>query len=381
MTEIRIYRSLLALSGLAFSASFALADTDTGGFASATGSSSSAVTVTSVDELDRAISNGSHHIVISGHIYGGSSLKTITLQDKSWDNTTIEGENGGKAELENIQIKISGEKLDSDKSISNIVIKNITFHGKIADLQALPKQVQGTDNKAGVNYLGVSLRRVKNVWIDHCTFYDTSDDLFSIGLASDNVTVSYNRFYFTDQWVSMSPDPVWNWVGNDTDLAGERLAMVVGINKDDSYTYGGKKLHVTLHHNWLGPNLRGRPLLRGWVHVYNNYFDNSKAPDSYNKGTDGKSYPTAQYNALQIGSGSNVVSESNYFDKTNNSNQLGLDSDNDSYTFLERNNTYNQTTGKSLTGTNFTDAPVKYTYKLDSASTLPDNLKKATGPR
>lgn len=359
------------------------ADTVSGGFASGSGASANAatVTVTTADELDSAIAKNSHHIVIKGHLYGGASLKTITLQDKTWDNTTIEGADGGAAELENIQIKISGEKLDAGRHIENIVIKNITFHGKIADLQALPPQIQGTDNKAGVNYLGVSLRRVKNAWIDHCAFYDTSDDLFSIGLASDNITVSYNHFYFTDQWITMSPDPVWNWVGSDTDLAGERLAMVVGINKADSYAYDDKKLHVTLHHNWLGPNIRGRPLLRGWVHLYNNYFDNSKAPDGYNKGTDGKSYPMNQYNALQVGSGSYVVSESNAFYKTNNSNQLGLDADSDSYTFKERNNSYVETTGKSVTGTSFTDTPVKYSYTLDAASSLADALKTAAGPR
>lgn len=46
---------------------------------------------------------------------------------------------------------------------------------------------------------------------------------------------------------------------NYHDLANERLAILIGHNKKDSYVYGGNKLHVTLHHNWFGPNLAGRP--------------------------------------------------------------------------------------------------------------------------
>ncbi|MCJ2122506.1 hypothetical protein [Methylobacterium sp. J-077] len=361
----------------------AQAQTDTGGFSTGIGAPADAIpiNVSTLDELTRAVTNNAHRIVINGHIYGGPKLKTLTFSDNSWDNTTIEGASGGNAVLENIQLKFSGEKLSDGRNISNIIIRDITFSGRISDLQALPPQVKGTSDDAGINYLGVSLRRVSNAWIDHCTFYDISDDLFSIGLSSDKITVSYNHFYFSDNWLTMQPDPVWNWVGTYNDLAGERLAMLVGINKDDSYAYGGNALHVTIHHNWIGPNMRGRPLLRGWVHAYNNYFDNSTAPDGYNKGTDGKSYPTVQYNALQIGSGSNVVSESNYFYKTKNSNQIGLDADGDNYSFRERNNVYESTTGKSATGTSFTGSPVKYTYKLDSASSLSSLQKGSTGPR
>ena len=371
---------LLALPFI-FSSAMALA-VDTGGFSSGVGSSETAVTVTTLAELKAAVAAGHHHILVKGTIYGGATLTTLTFATTDWSNTTIEGAAGGAAILENIQLKFSGEQLATGVYIQNVVVKNITFRGRIADLQALPKQVYGTTNNIGINYLGVSLRRVKNAWIDHCTFYDISDDLMSVGVASDNITLSYNHFYFTNNWVNMSPNPVWNWVGTDTDLAGERLAMVIGANKSDSYTYGGGFLKVTMHHNWFGPNLRGRPIIRGWGHVYNNYFDNSTAPSGTLLATNGKYYPKQQYNALQTSSGGVVYSEYNYFYKTNNSNQIGLSASTDAYTFKERGNVYNATTGTSVTGGSYSSSPVgAYTYTADAAANVPSIVQAKAGPK
>lgn len=349
----------------------------TGGFSTATGSTDTAVTVTTLSELKAAFAAGRHHIVISGDIYGGSTLTTLTFSSIGWNNTTIEGASGGRAVLENIQLKFDGELLPSGQNIQNIVVKNITFHGVIADLQALPTQVYGTSNYTGINYEGVSLRRITNAWIDHCTFYDTSDDLMSVTLSSDNVTISYSRFYFTNEWLNMNPDPLWNWVGNYQDLANERLAMVVGANSSDSYTYGGNMLHVTLHHNRFGPNLKGRPLLRGWVHAYGNYFDNDTVPTGATAG----GYNETQYNALQIGSGSVIYSESNYFYLTNQSNQIGLDSSGDAYRFYESGNYYNNTTGASATGDLFSGAPVSYSYSVDPVLNIPNLVQSRAGPQ
>lgn len=123
-----------------------------------------------------------------------------------------EGAAGGGAALQNIQLKFSGENLPAGINIQNVVIRNISFSGNIGDLQALPDQVKGTSNNTGINYVGVSLRRISNAWIDHCDFYDISDDLLSVGMSSNYVTLSYNHFYFSNSWVNMNPDPVWNWV-------------------------------------------------------------------------------------------------------------------------------------------------------------------------
>ncbi|WPC76382.1 hypothetical protein [Vibrio porteresiae] len=371
----------LALSIAAACCAIPAMAADTGGFATTTGGdSATATTVTTLAELEAAITAGSHHIIIDGTIYGGSTLTTLTFATTDWNNTTIEGASGGKAVLENIQLKFDGEMLTTGTNIENIKIANITFRGNISDLQALPTQVYGTSNDVGINYEGVSLRRITNAYITHCTFYDASDDLMSVTLSSDDVTISYNHFYFTDDWVSMSPDPVWNWVGYNTDLAGERLAMVIGANYSDSYVATGY-LHVTLHHNWFGPNLRGRPLYRGWVHQYSNYFDNSTAPSGYNTAEDGNSYTKQQYEALQVNSGSVVYSESNYFYRTNYTNKVSTDSSGYDYRFYEQNNVYSQTTGTSSSGDDYSSDLSDYSYTVTSASNVPSVVKASAGPQ
>lgn len=356
-----------------------------GGFSDTTGGDSySAVTVTTLAELKSAVSSGQHHIIISGAIYGGSGLTTLNFTSANNNNTTIEGASGGHASLENIQLKFDGELLSSGTNIQNVKIANLTFFGSIADLQAMPTQTVGatdTTKTAGINYEGISLRRVTNALITHCTIYDTSDDLMSVTLSSDKVTLSYNHFYFTDNWVSMQPDPVWNWVGYNTDLAGERLAMVIGANSSDSFV-ATQKLHVTLHHNWIGPNVRGRPLFRGWVHLYSNYFDGSKtySDKDTNTAEDGNAYTKKQYEAMQINSGSTVYSESNYFLSTNNTNTISQDSSGYAYNFYEKNNTYDQTTGTSATGKTFS-SPVSYSYTVTDSQDVPGDVTTNAGPQ
>jgi pectate lyase len=348
----------------------------TGGFSTATGSDERATTVTTLAQLRAAVAASRHHIVVDGSIYGGAVPVTILFASTAWSDTTIEGAPGGKAVLENIQLKFDGEQLPAGQAVRNIVVKNLTFHGRIADLQALPPQVSGTKDNAGINYEGVSLRRVVDAWIDHCTFYDTSDDLLSVTLASDDVTLSNNHFYFTQAWLTMDPDPLWNWVGSFHDLANERLSMVIGANASDSYSYGPHALHVTLHHNWIGPLVKGRPLVRGWVHAYDNYFDNASPPPT----GPGARAGTGQYTALQVGSGAVVYSEANYFNGTHQSNRIGLDKPGDAHAFYEHGNLYQATTGASDAGVPFRRAPVSYAYTLDPAPDVPGRVTASAGP-
>lgn len=345
---------------------------NTGGFSTATGAGSlAAVTVTNLSQLQTAFNNGSRHIIISGNIYGGDVPLTFTFSTTAWNNTTIEGASGGGAVLQNIQLKFDGELLSGGANIQNILVKNITFYGNIPALQALPSSetdISVSGNHSGVNYLGVSFRRCTNVWMDHCTIYNTSDDLWCATLASDSLTISNNHFYFTTTWLNMNPNPLWNWVGTYQDLASERICAVVGANYTDSYTYGSQKLHVTMHDNWFGPLMKGRPLCRGYVHFYNNYFDNSTA----NSG---------QYNAIQIGSGSKVYSENNYFYQTYQSNQIGLDDNtHTAYTFCEQNNLYNTTSQGAVGAAWPSPGPVTYSYTLLTPSSIPNTVETNAGP-
>ena len=94
----------------------------------------------------------------------------------------------------------------------------------------------------------------RNIFITKCTFFDSGDELFSIVLGSDYVTVSWCKFYFENQ----------------TDHSFAHL-----IGNDDS-AYGDRgRLHVTMHHNWYADKILERmPRVRyGYVHIYNNYYN------------------------------------------------------------------------------------------------------------
>lgn len=327
------------------------------------------VVVGSWAELQAAFVHKSHHIVVHGTIDGGPTFPTLTFADPDWNDTLVEGEPGGRAELVNLQLKFDGELLPAGTNLHSLTVRNLTFDGRIADLQALPPQVFGTPDKTGINYEGLSFRRCSEVVVEHCTLFDTSDDLMSVTLASDNVRISYCHLFFTPDWVAMDPDPVWNWVGRFQDLAKERLALVVGANSDqDSYAVH-HALHVVLDHNWFGPRIRGRPLLRGMVHVFNNLFDNE--PDQGD-----------QYNALQIGGGGVVFSEANVFRGTHNSHQVALDQSRDRWGFYERNNQYRGTTGTSEVGVPMTEGPAfDRSRPVDSVDSVEAIVRAQAGPQ
>ena len=344
---------------------------DSGGYSTATGSSDLPITVSTLKELKSAFQNGNHHILVNGKISGGPVPLTFLFATTNWNNTTISGVTGSGAALENIQLKFDGELLAPGMNIENIIVNNISFNGDIASLQVLPPSetdINVPGNHSGVNYVGVSFRRCTNVTFDHCAVYDISDDLWCVTLASDNITVSNCHFYFTADWLNMKPNPNWNWVGTSHPLADERIAAVIGYCPEDSYSYGIQKLHVTIHDNWFGPLLKGRPLCRGYVHFYNNYFDNS-VPGS------------SQYDAIQIGSGAKVFSESNYFDQTNKTNKVYMDDKiHQSYTFCERKNIY-KTNSIGAVGDAWPDSlVVPYHYNLVEGSEIPGIVTANAGP-
>ena len=70
--------SLAVVAALGYGAVVQAADT--GGFSNTTGGDSyTATTVTTLAQLKAAVAAGSHHIIVSGTIYGGSTLTTLTF--------------------------------------------------------------------------------------------------------------------------------------------------------------------------------------------------------------------------------------------------------------------------------------------------------------
>jgi pectate lyase len=97
--------------------------------------------------------------------------------------------------------------------------------------------------------------RGRNVWVDHCTFYDCRDGSVDVTKGADYVTVSWCKFYYAP----IPPGTVTH-----------EFVNLIGSSDSDVGDY-----HVTFHHNWYSDYCRERmPSVRfGRVHVFNNYYD------------------------------------------------------------------------------------------------------------
>lgn len=128
-------------------------------------------------------------------------------------------------------VVLSGGGLYLYKS-SNVIIKNLTIRNSTED--------------------GIGIHYSNTIWIDHCTIYDCADGLIDITQASDYITVSWCKFYYTGNY-------------------GHNYANLIASSDSDN----GSQYHVTFHHNWWGDYVVERmPSVRfGRVHVFNNYFN------------------------------------------------------------------------------------------------------------
>lgn len=96
---------------------------------------------------------------------------------------------------------------------------------------------------------------ITNLFVTKCTFYDCQDGCLDITRQSDNITVSWCKFYFSE--------------------AKPQNNRVSLVGSSDEATADEGKFHITMHHNWFGQNCWQRiPSVRfGRVHLYNNVWD------------------------------------------------------------------------------------------------------------
>jgi len=123
---------------------------------------------------------------------------------------------------------------------TNLIIRNIKFVGP------------GACDVGGYDLL--AFKGVTHAWVDHCEFTDGIDGNFDITEASDFVTVSWNKFHYTE----------CSYMHQNTNLVGS------SDSKDSDKTH----LNITFaYNNWgLGCNAR-MPMARyGKIHMLNNYY-------------------------------------------------------------------------------------------------------------
>lgn len=209
------------------------------GFGSAAtgGGNGAVVAVNNLTDLKAALlRTDAITIKISGTIAGENG--GVLLEVKS--NKTILGV-GSTAFLSMIQLYL--------KNAQNVIIRNIRFSMIGSTLESDADCISIATTSSG---------ECKDIWIDHCEFYnvtpvlpenaaskDKYDGLIDIKKTSHNITISWN--YFHDHW----------------------KCSLIGYTDDDDYDR-----RITYHHNYF-KNIKSRvPSYRhGTGHIFNNYYE------------------------------------------------------------------------------------------------------------
>lgn len=196
-------------------------------------------------------------------------------------NTTIVGIGGAHVVGANFMVQ----------NVNNVIIRNIQFENAFDCFPQWDPTDGATGNwNSAFDNISV-LTNASHVWVDHVSFTDGSlldsqepqffgrefeqhDGELDITKGADLVTVSWNRFSSHDK------------------------TMLLGST--DSPTFDVGKLHITIHHNDFANVIQRLPRVRyGQVHVYNNFYDQTKN--------------AAFLYALGAGISSQIFAQNNYY--------------------------------------------------------------------
>lgn len=210
----------------------------------------------------------------------------------------------------------------SGTTVSNVIVRNLTISSPAGD---------------GITIINGA----RNIWVDHCTFFDCSDGQLDITQQADFVTVSWCKFNYTTN-------------------SGHNFSMLIGSS--DGSTGDRGKLNITLHHNWWSTlAIERMPRVRfGDVHVFNNYFN---AP--------GNNY------CVRAAIESEILIENNYFQNVDEPWTLYV---------TTGTNGMMQATGNLLVNCTSTNTPATdsvftppYAYPLRSAAAVPGVVTNFAG--
>jgi len=131
------------------------------------------------------------------------------------------------------------------KDASNVIVQNLVIVGPGSN------EDQAWDN---LNIEGNS----KNVWIDHCEFWDGQDGNADVVKGADNVTFTWNIFGYT--------------------LPGHSHNLSNLIASSDDEPESENKLNITYMFNWWKAAAERQPRCRyGYIHVLNNLYTSDSA--------------------------------------------------------------------------------------------------------
>jgi len=188
------------------------------------------VTVTTVDELQRAVAGDEPRIVVISGLMDFAKGQYA----KVGSNKTLYG-------INNATIRHGGIVLSD---VHNIIVRNIEFQDCI-------------DPGGGYDCIHID-RNSTHIWVDYCTLSDDGsltadhDGLIDITRGSSDITISYCEFH------------------------NHNKVMLIGASDNTPSDIGA--LRVTVHHCFFNGTYQRHPRVRyGMVHLYNNYYRNITA--------------------------------------------------------------------------------------------------------
>ncbi len=271
------------------------------------GSGGSSVTVTTAAQFKSYATSASKYIItVSGSINLGRSVSVKS-------NKTIKGANTS-ATITGC-LNLGGQ--------SNFIIQNL--------------------NITNLNGDGITINNTQNVFITKCNVYQCGDGCIDITKASDNVTISWCKFYYNSN-------------------RGHNFVNLVGADDGDKQNRG--KLHVTFHHNWWSSRCVERmPSVRfGRAHVYNNYFSCS-----------GNNY------CIRARIESQCLIENNYFEGVKNPYVIYVTTGTRGG-IKASGNTFSGCRGSTDDGNDSVFTP-QYSYSLASAASVKNTVMSGAGNR
>jgi pectate lyase len=213
---------------------------------------------------------------------------------------------------------------------ANVILKNIVIMGPGSNSD------QAWDN---LNIEGDS----RNVWVDHCEFWNGQDGNADVVKGADNVTFTWNIFGYT------------------TD-GGHNFSNLVASSDTEPESVG--KLNITLMFNWFSGVAQRQPRCRfGDIHVVNNLFTRDGMASDY---------------GISAGLDCRVLTEANHFFEISSpiytSHQGGSSANQ-----LIGNNIFENTSGNTTGyGTAF-DPPYEYESKLVPATQVRSLVEAGAG--
>ena len=233
-------RILAVLCGLAVCASAAVDQCKPIGWATRSGRTSTSVEVTgggnvapvtvkTFADLQKYAKDSSPRVIyIDGTLGSGWNGRTGDRLNITGSNKTIIGLKPGTVLKAPIHIS----------KASNIIVRNIVIQGPGSNAD------QAWDN------LTIENNGSKNIWIDHCEFWDGQDGNADVVKGADNVTFTWCIFGYKKK-------------------SSHNLSNLIGSSDDEPESEG--KLNVTYMFNWWQAANQRKPRCRyGNVHVVNN---------------------------------------------------------------------------------------------------------------